>query len=170
MTTPVPGMPALLEVDGLTVAFRTLAGAVHAVNGLDLDMRAGEIVGLVGESGSGKSVTSRAIMGLLPQAQQRRQRQRPARRQGAGRAARVGVPARPRRAGRDVFQDPLTALDPLYRAGEQVAEALRFHKGLSRPRGTGAGRGAAGVGGPHRARRAPPSSIPTSCRAACASA
>ena len=51
---------------GLTVAFRTMAGAVHAVNGLDLDLRAGEIVGLVGESGSGKSVTSRAIMGLLP--------------------------------------------------------------------------------------------------------
>ncbi len=66
MTTPVPGMSALLEVTGLTVAFRTMAGAVHAVNGLDLVIRAGEIVGLVGESGSGKSVTSRAIMGLLP--------------------------------------------------------------------------------------------------------
>ena len=58
--------PPLLDVTGLRVSFRTLAGAVHAVNGLDLRLAAGEIVGLVGESGSGKSVTSRAIMGLLP--------------------------------------------------------------------------------------------------------
>ena len=50
----------------LQVRFRTIAGPVNAVNGLDLTIRAGEIVGLVGESGSGKSVTSRAIMGLLP--------------------------------------------------------------------------------------------------------
>ncbi len=64
--TASDGSPPLLAVEGLTVAFRTLAGPVHAVNGLDLRMRSGEIVGLVGESGSGKSVTSRAIMGLLP--------------------------------------------------------------------------------------------------------
>ncbi len=56
----------LLEVRGLSVRFRTVAGAVNAVNGLDLTIGAGEIVGLVGESGSGKSVSSRAIMGLLP--------------------------------------------------------------------------------------------------------
>ena len=57
---------ALLEIRGLDVTFRTVAGPVHAVNGVDLDVRAGEIVGLVGESGSGKSVTSRAGMGLQP--------------------------------------------------------------------------------------------------------
>src|SRR5580765_4945226 len=62
---PDAGQP-LLEIRGLDVQFRTVAGPVHAVNGVDLDVRAGEIVGLVGESGSGKSVTSRAVMGLLP--------------------------------------------------------------------------------------------------------
>jgi peptide/nickel transport system ATP-binding protein len=127
-----PGGPALLEVRGLTVAFRTLAGSVHAVNGLDLDLRAGEIVGLVGESGSGKSVTSRAIMGLLP----RRTSEVSGSVRLAGREL-VGLPESDYRRVRGeqvamIFQDPLTALDPLYRAGEQVAEALRFHKGLDR--------------------------------------
>jgi peptide/nickel transport system ATP-binding protein len=123
---------ALLEVRELTVAFRTVAGPVYAVNGLDLDVRSGEIVGLVGESGSGKSVTSRAVMGLLPP-----------------RTSRVGgsirlqerelvglMESRYRRVRGEqiamIFQDPLTALDPLYKAGEQVAEALRFHLRLSR--------------------------------------
>jgi oligopeptide/dipeptide ABC transporter ATP-binding protein len=123
---------ALLEVHGLTVAFETLAGPVHAVNGLDMELRPGEIVGLVGESGSGKSVTSRAIMGLLPP--------RTSRIAGSVRLAGrelVGLPEAQYRRVRGehvamIFQDPLTALDPLYRAGEQVAEALRFHFGLSR--------------------------------------
>ena len=139
-TVPVPATTtpalardaALLEVRGLTVTFSTLAGPVHAVNGLDLDLRAGEIVGLVGESGSGKSVTSRAVMGLLPR---RSSEVRGSVRLG-GREL-VGLPEAEYRRVRGeqvamIFQDPLTALDPLYRAGEQVAEALRFHKGLSR--------------------------------------
>ncbi len=123
---------ALLEVRGLEVGFRTADGLVRAVNGLDLDVRAGEIVGLVGESGSGKSVTSRAVMGLLPRATTT-----------IGGSIRlagqelVGLPesayrrVRGERVGM-IFQDPMTALDPLYRAGEQVAEALRFHFGLRR--------------------------------------
>ena len=125
--------PNLLEVRGLSVRFRTIAGVVNAVNGLDLTMRAGEIVGLVGESGSGKSVSSRAIMGLLPP--------RTSTIEGSIRLEGeelVGLPeSRYRRIRGErvamIFQDPLTALDPLYRAGEQVAEALRFHFGLSRP-------------------------------------
>ena len=56
---------ALLEVDDLTVRFRTLRGEVHAVNGVDLSVDAGETVALVGESGCGKSVTALAILGLL---------------------------------------------------------------------------------------------------------
>ncbi len=106
---------------------------MNAVNGLDLTIRAGEIVGLVGESGSGKSVSSRAIMGLLPP--------RTSIVEGSIRLEGdelVGLPeSRYRRVRGErvamIFQDPLTALDPLYRAGEQVAEALRFHFGLSRP-------------------------------------
>ena len=131
MSEPMATGP-LLAVRDLTVSFRTLAGQVHAVNGLDLTIAPGEIVGLVGESGSGKSVTSRAIMGLLPT--------RTTTVQGsiqlAGREL-VGLPEAEYRRVRGeqvamIFQDPLTALDPLYRAGEQVAEALRFHLGLSR--------------------------------------
>ncbi len=56
---------ALLEVDDLTVRFRTLRGEVHAVNGVELSVDAGETVALVGESGCGKSVTALAILGLL---------------------------------------------------------------------------------------------------------
>jgi oligopeptide/dipeptide ABC transporter ATP-binding protein len=125
------GQP-LLEIRGLDVEFRTIAGPVHAVNGVDLDVRAGEIVGLVGESGSGKSVTSRAVMGLLPR---RTSTIRGSIRLGGDEL--VGLPERAYRRVRGervamVFQDPMTALDPLYAAGEQVAEALRFHFGLSR--------------------------------------
>ncbi len=129
--TVTAGAP-LLEIRGLDVGFRTSQGLVQAVNGLDLDVRAGEIVGLVGESGSGKSVTSRAIMGLLPRGTTT-----------IGGSIRldgdelVGLPERAYRRVRGervamIFQDPMTALDPLYRAGEQVAEALRAHFGLRR--------------------------------------
>ncbi|MEO8437343.1 MAG: ABC transporter ATP-binding protein [Chloroflexota bacterium] len=125
------GQP-LLEVRGLDVEFRTVAGPVHAVNGLDLDIHAGEIVGLLGESGSGKSVTSRAIMGLLPR---RTSTIRGSIRLGGDEL--VGLPESAYRRVRGervamVFQDPMTALDPLYPAGEQVAEALRFHFGMNR--------------------------------------
>ena len=128
---PEAGAP-LLEIRGLEVEFRTIAGPVHAVNGVDLDVRAGEIVGLVGEAGSGKSVTSRAVMGLLPR--------RTTTIRGSIRLAGdelVGLPeTRYRRVRGErvamVFQDPMTALNPLYPAGEQVAEALRFHFRLGR--------------------------------------
>jgi oligopeptide/dipeptide ABC transporter ATP-binding protein len=129
--TPAAGQP-LLEIRGLDVEFRTIAGPIHAVNGVDLDVRAGEIVGLVGESGSGKSVTSRAVMGLLPR---RTSTIRGSIRLGGDEL--VGLPERAYRRVRGervamIFQDPMTALDPLYPAGEQVAEALRFHFRLSR--------------------------------------
>ncbi len=122
----------LLEIRRLDVEFRTSGGRVRAVNGLDLDVRAGEMVGLVGESGSGKSVTSRAVMGLLPL---RTSTIRGSIRLGGDEL--VGLPERTYRRVRGervamIFQDPMTALDPLYTAGEQVSEALRFHFGLGR--------------------------------------
>jgi len=123
---------ALLDVRDLSVEFRTSAGPVRAVNGISFDIAAGETVGLVGESGSGKSVTSRAIMGLLPP--------KTSTIRGSitlGGDQLVGLSENRYRKVRGeriamVFQDPLTALNPLYRAGEQVAEALRFHFGLAR--------------------------------------
>ena len=129
--TQATGSP-LLEIRDLDVEFRTSAGPVRAVNGVTLDVRAGEIVGLVGESGSGKSVTSRAVMGLLPR---RTTTIRGSIRLGGDEL--VGLPEKAYRRIRGervamIFQDPMTALDPLYAAGEQVAEALRFHFGLNR--------------------------------------
>ncbi|MBA2756601.1 MAG: ABC transporter ATP-binding protein [Chloroflexi bacterium] len=129
---PVLTGSPLLEIRDLSVEFRTSAGPVRAVNGVDLEVRAGEMVGLVGESGSGKSVTSRAVMGLLPR--------RTSTIRGTIRLdgnELVGLPEKSYRRIRGeqvamIFQDPMTALDPLYSAGDQVAEALRFHFGLSR--------------------------------------
>jgi oligopeptide/dipeptide ABC transporter ATP-binding protein len=127
---------ALLDVRNLEVEFRTTAGPVRAVNGISFQVAAGETVGLVGESGSGKSVTSRAIMGLLPP--------KTSAVRGSvtlGGDQLVGLSEKQYRRIRGeriamVFQDPLTALNPLYKAGEQVAEALRFHFGLPRASAT----------------------------------
>ena len=144
------GAATLLEIRGLDVAFRTSAGPVRAVNGVDLDVGTGEIVGLVGESGSGKSVTSRAVMGLLPR--------RTSTIRGSIRLdgnELVGLPERTYRRVRGeqvamIFQDPMTALDPLYAAGEQVAEALRFHFGIEPRRRPGPRHRAVRPGGPGR--------------------
>jgi oligopeptide/dipeptide ABC transporter ATP-binding protein len=119
---------ALLEVENLRVEFRTRKGVVKALDGVSLGLDAGETVGLVGESGAGKSVLGRAIMGLL---------QYPGRITGGrilwqGRDL-VRTPERAMRQIRNreiaiIFQDPMTALDPLMTIGQQVVEALRLHR------------------------------------------
>jgi oligopeptide/dipeptide ABC transporter ATP-binding protein len=124
-------MSPLLEVDDLHVEIPLPHGTLHAVRGVSLTADAGEAVGLVGESGSGKSLTLRALLGLLPQ---------PARIT-SGRIVLDGVdvtalPARERRrrltgAMGMIFQDSLTALNPVMRVGEQIAEAPRRKLGLS---------------------------------------
>ncbi|OON30118.1 MULTISPECIES: ABC transporter ATP-binding protein [unclassified Micromonospora] len=123
---------ALLEVDDLSVTFaRRGQRTVHAVDGVSFSVDAGEVVGLVGESGCGKSVTSLAIMGLLPR--------QPGLRVG-GRAVFDGTDLlqlddRSRRdiRGRDVamiFQDPLSSLNPVIPIGLQVTEVLTRHRGM----------------------------------------
>mgnify|MGYP001408408885 CR=1 FL=1 len=121
----------VLCVRGLSVRFETESGAVEAVKGIDLDVGAGETVAIVGESGSGKSQTMMAVMGLLA---------RNGRADGSvlyrGEEI-LGLPARAlnRYRGRKItmiFQEPMTSLDPLYRIGEQIAEPLMRHAGLSR--------------------------------------
>ncbi|GAA1843801.1 dipeptide ABC transporter ATP-binding protein [Microlunatus capsulatus] len=132
---PVPGRaaapaergPSLLRLAGLRVTYGSGARAVAAVRGVDLEVDAGETVALVGESGSGKSTTAHALLGLLP----------PAARVSAGAAtldgeALLAPGRRPPRGllGRRVGfvpQDPMTALNPVQRVGDQVAEVLRVH-------------------------------------------
>ncbi len=124
---------ALLTVEGLEVEFLTRRGRVHAVRGTSFTLSPGQALGLVGESGCGKSVTAQAIMGLV---------QLPGRIIGGdvrwkGRSL-IGPDAADYRrqvCGRDiamVFQDPMTSLDPLFSVGDQIAEVLVRHRGLSR--------------------------------------
>jgi oligopeptide/dipeptide ABC transporter ATP-binding protein len=122
---------SLLEIEKLTVDFRTLSGTAPAVRGVDLRVEAGETVGLVGESGCGKSQTCLAIPRLIhPSGTIRAQRmhfegedllaggERGARRL---RGSKIGV----------VFQEPMSSLNPCMAIGEQLAEPLVLHRGLA---------------------------------------
>jgi peptide/nickel transport system ATP-binding protein len=121
----------LVSVTDLTVRFISREATVHAVNGVSFSVRPGEVLCILGESGSGKSVTLRAMMRLLP---------RRARIEGAIRIDGQDVLALDRRALRDlrgglvsmIFQEPMTALDPVYTIGTQIAETVMRHKGCSR--------------------------------------
>ena len=116
----------VLEVSGLDVSFPSESGRVHAVRGLSYQVAAGEVLGIVGESGSGKSVSSLAVMGLLPPQ---------ARISGSIRFQGSEIIGRSdtelsRLRGKKismVFQDPLSALTPVYPVGAQIAEALLVH-------------------------------------------
>ncbi len=122
---------ALLEIRNLTIEFDTTRGMLRAVEGLDLDIDAGEALGIVGESGSGKSVSLLAVMGLLP----------PAARVRADRLVfdgidltRVGPRERRRINGGEIamiFQEPMTSLNPCFTTGFQIVETLREHAGIS---------------------------------------
>src|SRR5476651_2919108 len=121
----------LLELKSLTVSFATDDGIVHAVDGIDLALARGRTLGLVGESGCGKSVTSLAVMGLLP-------------------SENSNIGGEVRFEGRDllklakselrdlrgarlamIFQEPMTSLNPSYTIGNQIIEAIRRHQGVN---------------------------------------
>ncbi len=120
-------MTPRLQVRGLSVA---LEGR-RVVAGLDLEVGAGEIVGLVGPSGSGKSLTARAIAGLAPRGAEVGGSVRLDGRELLGMDERALCAVRGRGVGL-VFQEPSTALDPVMSIGEQMAEGLRLHDGASR--------------------------------------
>ena len=123
---------ALLSVDGLRVEFWTERGTIHAVNGISFEVGPGETLGIVGESGCGKSVTSLALLGILPRAGK----------VVAGTAMFGGrnllalSDAELRRIrGREIamiFQDPMTSLNPVLTVGRQIREALETHFGMGR--------------------------------------
>ena len=125
-------MSPLLSVQDLRVSFATDDGQVRAVDGVSFDLNAGEVVAIVGESGCGKSVTAQTLIGLtrspnatitgsaifdgrdlntLPDSELQKLR-----------GARIAM----------VFQDPMTSLNPVYRVGNQIAEAIRAHRDVSK--------------------------------------
>ena len=131
-SSPQPGKP-LLQVDDLRVEFRTSKGAATVLNGVNFSLKAGETLCVVGESGCGKSMTALALLRLIPsppgrivsgsalfgdedlfQVSEARMRE--------VRGNRISM----------IFQEPMTSLNPVYTVGEQIAEALRLHRNMSR--------------------------------------
>ncbi|MHB8068599.1 MAG: ABC transporter ATP-binding protein [Desulfobaccales bacterium] len=122
----------LLQVRDLQVRFETPGGSIRAVAGASFDLQAGETLGLVGESGCGKTVTALSILRLLPATHA--QMSGEIRFAGDNLQALSESQIRRVRGNRIamVFQEPMTALNPVFTIGEQVAEALRWHRGLGR--------------------------------------
>ena len=124
-------MSSLIKIEDMSVSFATPRGELKAVRDVSFELAVGESLGVVGESGSGKTVLSRAIMGLLP-----------------GTATRTGniyyqdklISELPNREVRDlwgtgmamIFQDPMTALNPVRRIGDQLTESLTVRLGMSK--------------------------------------
>lgn len=126
-------MENILEVKDLHVSFKTYAGTVRAIRGVNLTLKKGETLAIVGESGSGKSVTSRAIMRLLPEGISSIDQgeiwfngqdlaQLSERKMQSIRGSEISM----------IFQDPMTALNPTMKVGKQVAESVIKHQKLSK--------------------------------------
>ena len=116
-------MSALLEVTDLQVSFPTDGGDLHAVRGLSYRVSPGEVVAMVGESGSGKSAAAMAVIGLLPEYASVSGSVRLDGAELLGRSDAELSRVRGARIG-TVFQDPMSALTPVYTVGDQIAEAL----------------------------------------------
>jgi peptide/nickel transport system ATP-binding protein len=123
---------ALLEVANLSVLLQTQRGPAYAVRDVSFAMERGETLGLVGESGSGKSITVMALMGLLPEGAKVTGSIRFEGQELTGKSDREMDAIRGDRIGM-IFQEPMTALNPVHTIGKQVAEPLRLHRGMSAP-------------------------------------
>ncbi|MFI5778546.1 dipeptide ABC transporter ATP-binding protein [Nocardia sp. NPDC051570] len=121
----------LLEVSDLHVSFPSEEGRIDAVRGVNYTVADGEVLAIVGESGSGKSVSSLAVMGLLPEQARVRGSIRLRGKELLGMGDRQLSALRGSRISM-VFQDPLSALTPVYRIGDQIAEAVLAHRKMSR--------------------------------------
>ncbi|MDM0043304.1 ABC transporter ATP-binding protein [Variovorax dokdonensis] len=120
----------LLEVDDLHVALRTPRGPAEAVRGIGFTLERGETLGIVGESGCGKSITVQSLMGLLPSSAKVSGSIRFDGRELVGLPEREMCKIRGDRIGM-IFQEPMTALNPVHTIARQVGEPLRLHRGLS---------------------------------------
>jgi oligopeptide/dipeptide ABC transporter ATP-binding protein len=124
-------MSTLLKLENLNVSFRTPRGQLKAVRDVTIELKAGESLGVVGESGSGKTVLSRATMGLLPST---------ATRTGTIWYQGQDISSLPKEKVRElwgvgmamIFQDPMTALNPVRRIGSQVTESLTVRLGMDK--------------------------------------
>ena len=123
--------PPLLQLKDLHVQVRTAHGLVAAVRGVSFSLERGETVGLMGESGCGKSLTALALMGLLPEGAQARGSLQWQGEECLTWSEDQWCNLRGNRWAM-IFQEPMTALNPLHTVGDQVAEPLRLHRGLSR--------------------------------------
>ena len=126
-------MTALLDIRGLVTAFKTDEGVLRAVDGVSLSIEEGETLAVVGESGCGKTVTARSVLKLIDM---------PPGRFEAGQimwqgrdlltlSSKAMDEVRAREIAM-VFQEPMTSLNPIYRVGEQIGEAVRAHQGISK--------------------------------------
>ena len=168
MSDPTQDAP-YVDVRNLQVTFTGGAKPVRAVNGVDLQVKRGEVVALIGESGSGKSVTLRSLLRLHPPGRSRIEGQvRVGEHDVLSLSARDLASFRGRVASM-IFQEPLLALDPVYSVGAQITEAIRRHEtSANRPRTSG--RWLFLNGFAFRARNVGWRPTPTKCRVACASA
>lgn len=121
----------ILSVRDLTVSFPSEAGTVNAVRGVDFDLYPGRTLGIVGESGSGKSVTSLAIMGLLPGYATISGSAKFDGVELLGKTEKEMAGLRGSEIGM-IFQDPLSALTPVFTVGDQIVEAIQCHRQMSR--------------------------------------
>ena len=123
-------MLPLLEIKDLRTAFDTAQGSIKAVDGVTLKINSGETLGIVGESGCGKTILSLSIMRLLPANGRiingeilfsgRDLLKTSAEEMRALRGSKISM----------IFQEPMTSLNPVFRVGEQIAEAIRLHQHL----------------------------------------
>ena len=131
MTTTNTATDTVLSVQNLTVDFPSGDGSVHAVRGVSYELYPGEVLGIVGESGSGKSVTSMAVMGLLPKTAKVSGSVRFRGEELLGKSDKQLTRVRGKNIAM-IFQDPMTSLNPVYKIGYQLAEAVRAHNDVTR--------------------------------------